>query len=478
MTPQSIAVNRFGLGGRPDEEVGDDPRAWLLGQVARYQPRPASLAGTPSTLQVGQFIADFQHDRREARQAKRRLADPGEGTAKAGAEATDGGRPTAGKSPRRAEYGHEVRGSYNASVGARVNTALVTDTPFTERLVYFWSNHFALAVKNPRVRALAGPFEVDAIRAHVTGNFQDLLFAAERHPAMLLYLSQATSAGPDSPAAKRGGKEIGLNENLAREIMELHTLGVRSGYTQADVTEFARALTGWTTPELVNAAGHGAAGQFGFAAQRHQPGARTVLGKTYAEGGVEQGEAILRDLAAHPATARHIATKLTRHFAGASEPQAMVDRLADAFTRSQGDLPTVYRALIASPEAWAPQPIRFRTPWEWSIATLRATGTRGVDALDAVGTFKQLAQPVWYPRQPSGWDDDDAAWAAPDALVRRVEEAERLAARMSAPVDARRIADRLFPGAVSPSTQQALTRAESPSQALALLYTSPEMMRR
>lgn len=472
MTPTSIAFNRFGLGARPDDRITGDPKAWLEDQIGRYVARPRSLAAMVPTAEGAAVVAQFMDQRQEKRRRKRR--DDGED------DAQDGEQMRRTARPERREYGHKINAFLSASSTARLNAALVTDTPFAERLVFFWANHFAISTKSPINRAIGGGYELDAIRPHINGRFRDLLRAAEQHPAMLVYLNQIKSVGPDSPAGRsRAGKAGGgLNENLAREILELHTLGVRSGYGQADVTEFARALTGWTAVGIARGEAEGTPGAFHFAPGRHQPGARTILGKSYPEGGREQGEAVLDDLARHPATARHVAEKLARHFAGNPAPPAMVDRLAAAYTRSDGDLPTIYRALIASPEAWVDRPLRFRTPWEWAIATMRATGTREVATATASELMEQLGQRTWRPKQPSGWDDDDAAWAAPDALMRRVEAAERLAAAKADPVDARRLAETLYPGALSSTTAQALQRADSPAQGLALLFVSPEMMRR
>src|SRR5689334_19955112 len=227
--------------------------------------------------------------------------------------------------------------------GARLDAALTANAPFVERLVHFWANHFAVSVDKLPVIGLAGLLEFEAIRPNVLGKFSDILLAVEQHPAMLLYLDQAQSIGPDSRAgqfiAARGKQKRGLNENLAREILELHTLGVRTGYTQADVTEFARALTGWTVNGLGRGPmqrmlGGGAPGLFTFAKLIHEPGSRQIFGRTYRQDGQAQARAILMDLAVHPATAKHISTKLARHFAGDDPPSAMVDRLTQAYLRS------------------------------------------------------------------------------------------------------------------------------------------------
>ncbi|MCP3734842.1 DUF1800 domain-containing protein [Sphingomonas sp. RP10(2022)] len=502
MSEAAIALNRFGLGARANEIPPGDPRRWLTAQIGAYEPRPAPVAAAPTSAAVAAELAAYQATQRSIRQGALPMSPPTTppptmtppAAMAAPAMAGPAMAPAAAATPMR-DARQEARAiaqraaqrDYAALVGARTASAVASDTPFAERLVWFWSNHFAVSADKLELTALSGTLEMEAIRPHVMGRFADMLFAVERHPAMLLCLDQAVSVGPDSPvgakAAARGRRRIGLNENLAREIMELHTLGVRTGYTQADVTEFARAMTGWTVGAI--GGGPGArfvadrpAGRFAFVAQIHQPGARTILGKTYPPGEEDQAQAALADFAAHPATARHIATKLARHFAGDAPPPAMVARLEGAFLTSGGDLTTLYRALIASPEAWAPAPAKFKTPWEWTVSSYRALGLGDVKPQAVLGLLGQLGQPVWKPGQPIGYDDTAPSWAGPDAVMRRVEAAERFAARAGATIDARALAPRLFPDAVSPATTQALARAESPGQALALLLVSPEMMRR
>ncbi len=483
MSISSIALNRFGLGARAGETAPADPRGWLLEQFARYDPRPASIAAAPTTATAAARLAGFYDERRDLR----REAAPREPVPAAPAGDTPMREAAAMPDPARdarREVGRRARADYAASVAARTNAALTTDTPFVERLVHFWANHFAVSADKLPIVALSGSFEFEAIRPHVLGRFADMLNAIERHPAMLIYLDQAVSVGPASPAgqriAARGVRKAGLNENLAREIMELHTLGVRSGYTQGDVTELARALTGWTVSGIARgpgARGGGEPGRFVFAATVHEPGDRTILGRSYRQGGEAQAAAVLGDLAAHPATARHLATKLARHFAGDTPPPAMVARLETAYLSSKGDLPTVYRAIVASPEAWVAAPPKFRTPWEWTLATYRALGVAQVQPGAIVGLLNQLGQPAWKPGQPVGYDDIAGSWAGPDAVMRRVEAAERFASRAPA-IDAGARAAQLFPAALSAATTQAIDRAESPAQALALLLVSPEMMRR
>ena len=454
MSATAIALNRFGLGANPDEPTPSNPQRWLLSQFEAFEALPAPWGAQPRTTAL---LDTWLTQQRAVRQA-----------------------PEGERSGIREAYLRQGREAYVAAVGARTNSALQSGTPFVERLVHFWSNHFAVSTDKLLVVGLAGGFEADAIRPHVLGRFEDMLLAVVRHPTMLLYLDQAQSIGPRSLAGSRAGgggqqRPRGLNENLAREILELHTLGVRSGYTQADVTEFARALTGWTLPGDDASAG---SATFRFVSALHEPGDRVVLGRTYASGGEQQALSILHDLVTSPATAVHIARKLARHFVADEPPAALVQRLADTFTRTGGDLPSLYRELVAAPEAWVPPSAKFKSPWDWAISSHRALGRQELPPAQAINVMNQLGQPVWRPGSPAGYDDTAATWAAPDALLRRVEMAQRMATQAGAAVDARALAPRVLPGAVSDATISAIARAQSGSTALALLLVSPEFLRR
>ena len=481
MLSTTIALNRFGLGARPGDQLPGDPKRWLGQQLDRFEPRPPALAQVPSRSQVVAQLADYLAAQQMAARAKRQLQTASMPTGSAQPQQAD---PQADATKR--YFRQSIRDDYLTMNAARLDSALTTDTPFVERLVNFWANHFAVSVDKLPVIGLAGLLEFEAIRPHVLGRFSDMLLAVEQHPAMLLYLDQAQSIGPDSMAgeriAMRGGKQRGLNENLAREIMELHTLGVRTGYTQADVTEFARALTGWTVSGLGRGPASrligGTPGEFQFAETLHEPGTRTIVGKKYSQDGEAQARAVLLDLAANSATAKHLSTKLARHFAGDDPPTVLVDRLSKAYLSSGGDLPTVYRTLTESPETWAPQPLKFKTPWEWSVSALRAVGTSKMEPMMAANVLRQLGQPTWQPGSPAGWDDIAASWAGPDALVRRVEVAQRIGDKAASTIDARSLAEKLFPQSLSVTTRTAIARAESPAEGLALLLVSPEFVRR
>ncbi|REG49700.1 uncharacterized protein (DUF1800 family) [Paraburkholderia sp. BL6669N2] len=517
----AIALNRFGLGARADDTPPADPKGWLLAQFEQYQARPAAWANQPDSVALS---TELLQQRMQLNQQARQNASEGAATGPANAQnlttpdgqtrtqanaqanvqasARANGQPdtanstqadaqTARQAERKAIRG-EILDMYRSSVNARVTSALTTQTPFVERLVHFWSNHFAVSTEKPGVAALAGSFEAEAIRPHVLGRFEDMLVAVERHPAMQVFLDQTRSVGPDSMAAMRAAqrnpeRKRGLNENLAREIMELHTLGVRSGYSQDDVTEFARALTGWSVagnPANPGNAGrlamqkNAAPGTFVFRAALHEPGSRTIMGRRYDQPGEEQALAILHDLASAPATAKHIGGKLARHFVADNPPPGVSEHLASAFERSGGDLPAVYRALIDMPQAWSPTAVKFKTPWEWTISSMRGLGWQDLGKMQTAPILTQLGQPVWRPGSPAGYDDIAASWAAPDALVRRVEVAQRFASRVGDRLDARALGQTLLAGSLSVPTATAVSRAESASTAIALLLVSPDFQRR
>jgi len=337
--------------------------------------------------------------------------------------------------------------------------------------VWFWSNHFCVSADKGQVRALCGAFEREAIRPYIAGKFGDMLMAVETHPAMLFYLDNARSLGPQSIAGQRQGK--GLNENLAREILELHTLGVRTGYSQADVTSFAKVITGWSIAPLKQPEN---GGEFVFNPRMHEPGVQHVIDRDYDDRGVEQGRAVLARLAVHPATAKHIATKLARHFVSDAPPQSLVDRLAKRFLGSGGDLKQVSEELVTSPEAWDAPRTKMRRPGEWLVGALRATGISPSDVRPLIQAQNLLGEPLWRPPAPNGFSDDSAAWM--DGLAQRLDIANQFARRTGDLIDPQTVAEASFGPLLSNDTQQTVARAESRQQAVALLLMSPEFQRR
>ena len=364
-----------------------------------------------------------------------------------------------------------VRTTFQAEQTHRFMRAYQATDAFLERLTAFWSDHFCISAdKSGPVRVMTGAYEREAIRPYILGRFVDMLVASAMHPAMIIYLDNQQSIGPASRAA---GKGRGLNENLAREIMELHTLGVDGGYTQADVTNFARILTGWTVGGIENAASN--PGRFFFAPARHEPGDIPVMGKVYKDEGQLAGQRVLEDLARHPATARHIARKLVRHFVGDKAPPALVERLQQTFTRTDGDLKAVTQALVHAPEAWSAPPQKLLPPLDLVIATCRALA---IEPKEAPRFTTQLGQPLWRPPSPKGWPDEDDAWTAPSAMRERLRIAELAARQAQKALDPRQVADDLFRDALSEHTRLAIARAEVREQGFELLIMSPEFQRR
>lgn len=487
MTPASIALSRFGYGIGARGDAPKDPRGWLLGQLEAYDPSPAAIAKrTRAGGDIGEMLGLLRNLRRDTREMAEMTAKDSMMADASRGEMRDAA--LANLPPELRDKYVEARGMLAQDIGLRVNLAVNSKTPLMERLVHFWSNHFSVSVGKLGTQVAVGDHEFTAIRPHVLGRFSDMLEAATLHPAMLLYLDQFQSVGPNSPAQKRraqrgdqlGGQgPRGLNENLAREILELHTLGVGGGYSQADVTEFARALTGWTVPGIgrVDRLGEEQPSGAMFVAVAHEPGARRVLGRSYPAGAADQARAILRDLAVHPSTAKFIATKLARHFAGDTPPPALVARLEADFLATGGDLASLTRTLIEAPEVWQAGPVKFRTPFEWLVASLRLTGARDLPPRRIVTALTQLGHVPWRAPSPAGYDDIAASWAGPDALLKRVELAGQIA-RDATLEDVADRAEAAFPGALSEPTRTQLARAESGKQALALLLVSPEMLRR
>jgi uncharacterized protein (DUF1800 family) len=365
--------------------------------------------------------------------------------------------------------------AFRAEALARLKRACLAPVGFGERLVAFWSNHFCVSVAKSGVgRASAGAFEREAIRPHVLGKFADMLLAVEQHPAMLNFLDNQQSIGPNSIAGH--ARHAGTNENLAREVLELHTMGVGSGYNQADVTQLAYMLTGWTTARreasLVTPSG------FNFNANAHEPLAATLRERLYLEDGAAQGEAALLDLAREDATALHLARKFARHFVADSPDPALVQRLAQNFRDTDGDLAEFARALINDPVAWDTPRTKMRNPWEMLIAMHRVFGATPVDPNPTLSAMSLLGMPLWEPAGPNGFPDEAGAWTSPEGMKIRVEVAAQFAHRIKpAPPPLAVLEEVLGPDA-SLATREAVMRAETPEQGYALLILSPEFQRR
>ena len=376
---------------------------------------------------------------------------------------------TDGQTDMQARFRDEVRPLLVADNNARVYFAARTNKPFRERLATFWSNHFT--VSHAGKRQLVGaclPYEVEAVRPHLDGRFDDLLLAVEAHPVMLMYLDNQQSVGPSTRVARRRGG--GLNENLAREILELHTLGVKGGYDQADVVSLARIITGWTVSNGRFIGGR--PGEFRFVPMMHEPGAHTLLGKAYLAQGLGQGQTALRDLARHPSTARFVATKLVKHFVADTPPPEAVARIERVFLDSDGHLPTVHRALVHLDAAWDASNRKLKTPYELVVSTVRGLGIDRFPGSAMTGFLRLMNHVPFTAPSPAGWPDDAQYWAAPSALKRRVEWGLEIGARLGNAKRADRFVEHMAP-AQDKGLRRAIARAQSPAQGLGLLLASP-----
>ena len=460
-TETVIAANRFGLGARPSEleSIDADPAGWLLGQIEKAPQKPEELRRLPDTADL---VVEAQDIRRMQNNARRTDDQPAPDVVE--------------------KFGAYIRRNYLEQINARYRVAAASDQPFFERLVHFWSNHFAVSADKPPIPAIAGLYEFEAIRPNILGNFADLLIAAEQHPAMILYLDNQRSIGPDSTLGKRAGRfrrdqAFGLNENLAREILELHTLGVDGGYTQEDVTTFAKVITGWSIGGA-NDRGRfadGEPGRFEFREAIHEPGTQTILGTRYSQEGVDQGIAVI---AAHPSTARFLATKLARHFVADEPPATVVDRLTNVYLDSGGDLPTVYTALVTSDEPWSQIGSKYKTPHDYVLSAFRAFDRVPEDRRFLIGALDLMGQAPFRPGSPEGWPDTADQWGGADALYKRIEWAEAVGRYTGSRVNPVDLGDAVLGPAFTNETRRAVSRAESLAQGMTLLLASPDFQRR
>jgi uncharacterized protein (DUF1800 family) len=494
----AFALHRFGLGPRSGSiaAISNDPRGALLAELDR--PSVGGLVN-PDLMTSGEASRaqfQFQRERQAARLANgtaRQSQSPAGPPAQpsnpsqnpSGAAASNAPSDAMSAPPTPTPPGapaqQPVRNGppgvpqrlYLQEAQAHYQAALGADIGFVERLVWFWSNHFCVSAdKGQAVRTLCGSFEREAIRPNALGRFGDLLLAVESHPAMLHYLDNVRSIGPGSVAGIDRG--AGLNENLAREILELHTLGVRTVYTQSDVTSFAKVITGWSIVPLRQDPVHG--GEFAFNPRAHEPGAQTVIGKTYSEGGFDQGRAVLADLAHHPATAQHIAVKFATHFVSDRPPPALIATLAKRFVDTDGDLKELAKTLVTSDESWQTPRDKLKRPHEWIVAGLRATGVTPAEIQPIIQAQNMLGEPLWRPPAPKGFSDDSAEWLP--GIAERLDVANVFAGRYELSVEPEAVIDIALGPLATDETRQTVKRAESRPQALALLLMAPEFQRR
>ncbi len=448
------ATSRLGYGPSPAtaQAAQAGARAWALQQIdaafAASQRAPSLL---PEFAQINAPLDQITRDFQAERMARRTLRDVRDVRAEATTAIQAAAALATNSLPMQDAFSRDMARSAALWRLAACSDANI-EQPLLAKMTEFWFNHLNVFVGKGVTRPFMGHYVINVARAHALGKFEDLLLASARHPAMLLYLDQAQS------------NVRGINENYARELMELHALGVNTGYTQYDVRELARILTGWTVPL-------GQGKSFDFVARLHDTGDKVLLGRSFKSNGIHEGEEAIRMLARHPATAQRIATRLATTFVADQPLSALVDRLAATFMRTQGDIRAVMQSLVASDEFWDAGNTLFKTPLDYVCSALTAAG--GVyeprDINQTLGFLAQVGQPMHGWQTPDGYKTDAATWLAPEALTRRADFAFGLAGRIAEPV--------YLQAFLSAPSQQRIAR-ESPVVRTGLTLASPDFMRK
>ena len=460
-----IAVNRFGLGARPGELAlaATNPRQWLLRQMTPLQ-FDMQLANTNTAFEM---MAGLRAMQKRQRSSSAAMAD--------------------GKLE---DYRKQIRQVKQSLLTDSLWQSVETSQPFAMRLVDFFSNHFSVSTSTQPLHILAPLLEREAIAPHVFGRFEDMLIAVIQHPAMLVYLDNPRSTGPNSRVArnvKPGNKKRGLNENLAREIFELHTLGVDGSYGLADIQELAKAITGWSVsrPHEFTKLG------FVYREDIHEPGERRILTKSYKEvkgdKGVRQGEKVLRDLARHPATAAFVSFKLAQWLVSDQPDPALLGAMEASWRKTNGDLCAVITTLVEHPVSWHAERQKLKTPREFVVSTLRAIGAEQHSinnrqqrfAKGIVYHLMQMGQAPFNAGSPAGYSQLAQDWSGSDALMKRIDWVNILNTvipKMGANV--LEISQQVLAGQVSERTLRMLNGAETQRQGRTLLFMSPEFQRR
>ncbi len=443
-------LSRFGLGARPGdrETIAEDPEAWVSEQLSATPDDASAFEGRPTTPEVVELSISAQQLRRQATM-----------------------------DPSMSEVANQARADlvnvYSEDVVTRFRQSVATTTPVQERFVHFWTNHFTVSAVKNDVRPFVGAFERETIRPNLQLSFYDMLVSVEQHPAMLTYLDNTQSIGPGSPAGLR--RDAGINENLAREILELHTVSTAAGYSQDDVEAFAKIITGWTIE--TNPSNSSSIGNFKFEERFHEPGTHTVLGIDYADNGVRQGEALLRDLASHPATANFIATKLVRHFVSDTPSADDIELVAETFLATDGNLNAVHAAVLNLPSAWRPNFSKFRQPEEFLIAVGRSVGIPSQFENLMPTILIEMGQQVYAPPSPAGWPDVGGYWLSGQSMMRRAD-VSFVTGRQLGGADSVSLLEDLYGELLSDETRDTLASIRSQTTGLSMALASPELLYR
>jgi len=450
-----ILDRRFGLGSAAAAERHEGRLKALPLREQLRSPEAAMIAEARAPSVAAMFCDLFQYY--DDRNAKKEYMAPAPQT----------GLPSRGVKEKPHEY------FYRTEVGLRLDHGIETSHPLLERLVLFWSNHFALSARShPKVRMLSGHFERTAIRPHILGSFSDMLRQAVRHPAYLTYFNAVVATGPNARDHGKHGK--GYNENIGREIMELHTLGDTSLYTTEDIQALSLMLTGWGHTYRK----HERPGSFVFRPSFHEPGTQILLGKQYADFGVGQAESALIDLARHPATALHLSRKLIRYFSGNTAREDQARRLAGIYLDNDTGLLPVMQALLDMADEWDAVPQALTSPYEFLVGSLRSVGLGAPDIDRMMRFLKTSGQETWNPPSPKGWPEAALAWLSPEGMRERMEWAAYVASMVPANPSPLELAQNLFGASYDGELRELFDRASSREQALVLILMSPSVQRR
>ena len=450
-TRAAVAVTRFGLGAKIGEiaDVRSSPRGYLLDQLRR--PRRA-LIKDGSLLSSETALKNYYDARRPAKMMSKAMEQEA--------------------AAMRKKTNKEAADHFRADIAARTRRAMETDHSFLERWVRFWSNHFTVSARKTRLYGLVGAFEREAIRPNVLGSFTNLALASSFHVTMLIYLDNYRSIGPRSRFGRKRAR--GLNENLAREILELHTLGV-GAYSQDDVKSFAHALTGWTIGQSPNKEGYGLTV---FKENWHEPGAKTFRGYSVPDIGPEQAGVIIQHISAQPETARHIAAKLVRHFVSDTPHPNDIDALAQVFMETNGNLKSLAKAVVRLDSAWEGYQNKYKSPDDWVVSAGRIFGFDKTLGKGSNFMLMVLGQPVFQALGPDGYSDISSDWIGADALKKRLEWANKVAHMNKTRIEPSAFLKDALGALQSPNTQNSVGRAGSRAQGLTLALMSPEFQRR
>lgn len=447
----TIAATRFGYGFHPEQAIAADADG-LLAELGTASAAAPDIGG-PTLASRAALYSDFL-EKRKAR------------------------RKDVSLTPLMQAAQRRINRQFNDDVSARIRAPIVSDRGFFERLSWFWADHFTTASRNLITKSFTPRLEADAIRPHITGSFRDMLRAVVAHPAMLVYLGQHRSVGPTSRAGKRKGR--GLNENLAREIIELHTIGVGGPYLQRDVRQFAELLTGLTIDHKT--------GETLFRPQWAEPGAEEVMGGVYGGNRPDLGDIteLLDDLATHPRTGRHLAHKLATHFVSDTPGEGLITHLMTAYNRTDGRLMALYQALLEHPESWAPEARKVKQPFDYLVSSIRAAGGGGMEAaflkpkgrLSVARALRDLNQPMMQAPGPDGWPEEAGRWITAQGLAARLQWAARFGRALEGQMDPRGFLTNALGDRASDAVTFAATNAAERWEGIALILASPEFNRR